>query len=66
MSVLALLTRSLPPGRNLQGRSRVRDDRYAVRIVLSSGGDRDLRVVGTPQDEAIKTAREETVVRILG
>jgi hypothetical protein len=34
--------------------------------VLSSGGDRDLRVVGTPQDEAIKTAREETVVRILG
>lgn len=43
-----------------------RDGRYRVRIVLSSGGDRDLRVVGNPVGDDIRTARTATVVRVLG
>lgn len=39
--------------------------RYRVRVILFSGGDRDLRVVGNPRGDAIRTARNETVVRVL-
>ncbi len=42
------------------------EGRYRVRVVLSSGGDRDLRVVGNPAGDSIRTARNETVVRVLG
>lgn len=42
------------------------DGRYRVRVVLQSGGDRDLRVVGRPRSERIRVARGYTVVRVLG
>ncbi len=38
---------------------------YRVRVVLSSGGDRDLRVVANPAGDTIRTARAYTVVRVL-
>ena len=40
--------------------------RYRVRVVLSSGGDRDLRVVGNPRGDRLRNAHAETVVRVLG
>jgi len=40
--------------------------RYRVRVVLQSGGDRDLRVVGNPVDAGVRLARAYTVVRVLG
>lgn len=43
-----------------------RHGRYRVRVILFSGGDRDLRVVGNPHGDRIRTARNETVVRVLG
>lgn len=42
------------------------DGRYRVRVVLQSGGDRDLRVVGRPKSDRIEVARGYTVVRVLG
>jgi len=42
------------------------DGRYRVRVVLFSGGDRDLRVVGRPESDRIRVARGYTVVRVLG
>ncbi len=42
------------------------DGHYRVRVVLSSGGDRDLRVVADPAGDAIRKARGYTVVRVLG
>jgi len=42
------------------------DGRYRVRVVLQSGGDRDLRVVGRPRSDRIRVARAYTVVRVLG
>jgi hypothetical protein len=42
------------------------EGRYRVRVVLSSGGDRDLRVVGNPAGDTIRNARGYTVVRVLG
>jgi hypothetical protein len=42
------------------------DGRYRVRVVLQSGGDRDLRVVGRPKSDRIQVARAYTVVRVLG
>lgn len=42
------------------------DGRYRVRVVLQSGGDRDLRVVGRPKSDRIRVARAYTVVRVLG
>jgi len=44
----------------------VRTGRYRVRVVLQSGGDRDLRVVGNPVDAGVRLARAYTVVRVLG
>jgi hypothetical protein len=42
------------------------EGRYRVRVILSSGGDRDLRVVADPAGDAIRKARGYTVVRVLG
>ena len=42
------------------------DGRYRVRVILQSGGDRDLRVVGRPKSDRIQVARAYTVVRVLG
>lgn len=42
------------------------EGRYRVRVVLSSGGDRDLRVVGDPAGDSVRKARGYTVVRVLG
>ena len=42
------------------------DGRYRVRVVLSSGGDRDLQVVGDPAGAKVRVARATTVVRVLG
>jgi hypothetical protein len=42
------------------------DGRYRVRVILQSGGDRDLRVVGNPDQDHIRIARAYTVVRVLG
>jgi hypothetical protein len=54
--------------RNLKGAVVGTNDegRYRVRVVLSSGGDRDLRVVADPPGDAIRKARGYTVVRVLG
>ena len=40
------------------------DGRYRVRVVLGQDGDRDLRVVGNPAGDDIRTARGYTVVRV--
>ena len=46
---------------------RPRSDRpYRRRVVVLSGGDRDLRVVGRPESDRIRVARGYTVVRVLG
>jgi hypothetical protein len=42
------------------------DGRYRVRVILQSGGDRDLRVVGKPSHSGVTLARGYTVVRVLG
>ena len=42
------------------------DGRYRVRVILESGGDRDLRVVGNPWQDDIRISRDYTVVRVLG
>lgn len=42
------------------------DGRYRVRVILQSGGDRDLRVVGNPRQDDIRISRAYTVVRVLG
>ena len=41
------------------------DGRYRVRVILVSGGDRDLRVVGNPRQDHIRISRAYTVVRVL-
>ena len=41
------------------------DGRYRVRVVLFSGGDRDLRVVGRPESDRIWVAPGYTVIPLL-
>lgn len=50
----------------LKGAVVTTDDegRYRVRVVLFQDGDRDLRVVGNPAGDDIRTARATTVVRV--
>lgn len=40
------------------------EGRYRVRVILFQDGDRDLRVVGNPAGDDIRTARATTVVRV--
>lgn len=42
------------------------EGRYRVHVILSSGGDRDLRVVGNPPGDRIRISRAYAVVRVLG
>ena len=42
------------------------EGRYRVRVILFAGGDRDLRVVGNPAGDDIRSSRDYTGVRVLG